>query len=129
MRIVGLGGAQESLQRNQRSSDSQGRGPLVLQNIETNGSISTTDIWMPDLSNEFHDRRLERVLLRDVDINIKSSVLIHSIFWSENLSLPVAEIVVNGGSFNNFLFRISCFGSFLQLFEFFHNSTVIAHFL
>ena len=46
------------LQRKQDGSECHGRGPLVLQNIETDGPSHARNVWVPDLR---HKPDLERV--------------------------------------------------------------------
>ena len=54
MLLTWLRSAEKSLQGDQGSSDGQGGGPLVLQDIEADRSGLRADVRVPDLCEEFH---------------------------------------------------------------------------
>lgn len=54
LRVVGFGGTEQSLERNERSSDGKRRGPLVPQNVEADGAGLAANVGMPYFSIEFH---------------------------------------------------------------------------
>lgn len=47
LRVIRLWIGQQHLQGKQSSFQSEGRAPLVLQNVETNCPILTADVWVP----------------------------------------------------------------------------------
>lgn len=78
--IIWLGTAEKCLQRNERGSDSERRRPLILENIEADGSGLRADIWMPYLRIELHLGWLEGVVGRDVDVHIEDASLVACVF-------------------------------------------------
>jgi len=54
MLLTWLRSTEKSLQGDQGSPNGEGGGPLVLQDIEADGSGLRADVRVPDLCEEFH---------------------------------------------------------------------------
>ncbi len=61
---------------------------------------------MPDLSVELHDRGLERVVGRNLDVDFEDPALVASVFGPEDGALPVLEIVAHDLGRNDLLSRL-----------------------
>ena len=66
LRVVRLGGRQQRLDTEQDSPQGHGSGPLVLQNIQADGARDGGDVRVPDLGQEPHLGRVERVRVGDL---------------------------------------------------------------
>ncbi len=78
--IIWLGTAKESLERNECSTDGQCRRPLVLQDVEANSSGLGADVWVPYFCVELHLWWLEWVVWWNVDVHVKRSSFVTSVF-------------------------------------------------
>ena len=59
--IVRLRSCQQSLDTEQNCPEGHGCGPLVLENVQADGSRHTGDVGVPDLGDEAHFGRVEWV--------------------------------------------------------------------
>jgi hypothetical protein len=77
--IVWLRGAKQGLKRDQSCSDGQGWSPLVFKNVQADRTGLGADIWMPYLCVELHFWWFERVVLRNLNVDIKDSSLVRGV--------------------------------------------------
>ena len=61
LRVVGLGGGEESLDAEEDGAEGHGRSPLVLQDVQADGPRHARDVGVPDLGDEAHFGRVEGV--------------------------------------------------------------------
>ena len=52
--LTGLSGAKKGLERDKRCADGESWGPLVLEDIEADGSSLRANVRVPDLCDESH---------------------------------------------------------------------------
>ena len=82
-RIIRVGVGQQGADAQQDLGDGQGRAPLLLENIQTDGSMGV-DVRVVDPGGEAHLRRLEGVVQREVDVQEEKSSLVWGILLREN---------------------------------------------
>ena len=92
LRVVWFRDAQKSLQGQQCGPDCESWGPLVLQNIEANGSSLGGNVGVPNFSVEFHLGGLVGVLWGQLNIDLVEASFIRGIIWPFDVSFPVPEI-------------------------------------
>ena len=56
----------------------------------------TGNVGMPYLRQKFHDRRLERILVRDADVDFESAALIWGPWWAFERTLQLSDAVTDG---------------------------------
>ena len=67
---------------------------MILQNIETNGTVAV-DIGMVDLGSKVDLWRLEGVISREVDRQEENTTLVRAILGTHNSCLPMEQIISN----------------------------------
>ena len=90
--VIRIGISKETADAQEHFVHSQSRTPLVLQDVQTDGSIGI-DVGMVDSSGEGDLGRLEWIVGRELDVQEEHSMLVRTIFRAHDGSLPV-EIVV-----------------------------------
>ena len=93
-RVIRVGIGEKTANRKQHLANSQGRTPLILQNVQTNTSIRV-DVTVVDASCKMHLRRLEWIVRRKVNIEKEYSSGVWGVIWSHNCRLPVKHIITN----------------------------------
>ncbi len=77
--------------------DAERGAPLTLQNIKTDAA-RCVDIRMVDFGAEGDNRRLERILRRETDVQVEESTLIGRIRRAEDHGLPGEEVCLAHGA-------------------------------
>ena len=103
LRVLRFGSRQQSLDRQQSRLHVHGRCPLVLQNIQTDGSgllvkdgtetYHTADIRVPHLRHERHHGRHKRISIRNVAMDLEEGAFENRVLGTEN---EENEIVLRG---------------------------------
>ena len=62
----------------------------MLQDVEADAAIGV-DVWMEHFCNELHFRCLVRVLVRELDDQIKTTAFPDSVLGPKDNGLPVVE--------------------------------------
>lgn len=96
-RVIGVGVGEQGADGQQDLGNSQSRGPLVFENVETDAAVRV-DVGVVDLGGEADLWGLEGVVCREVDRQEKDTVGVGAVRRSHNGSLPVEKIVSNGAS-------------------------------
>ncbi len=92
--VIGLRNAEEGLEGEEGSADGECGRPLILEDIETDGSSLRGDVRVPDLGLELHLGGLVGVFGREDDVYLEESALVGSVIGPLNVPLPVAEVAV-----------------------------------
>jgi len=73
LRVIWLCSTKQSLQGNKRCSNGESRRPFVFQDVKANSSSLGGNVWMPYFSVKLHLGWLERIIRRNLDINLENS--------------------------------------------------------
>ena len=68
------------MQGNQSSADGEGRSPLILQDVQADCTSLRANIRVPDLGVELHLGRLEWIVRRNGNVNIKDATFVACVF-------------------------------------------------
>ena len=86
LRVVRLGGRQQRLDTEQDSPQGHGGGPLVLQYVQADGARHAGDVGVPDLGDEPHLGRVERVRAGDLDLQVERPAFVGRVGWAGDRS-------------------------------------------
>ena len=85
----------QALNRREDCTDVINGRPLILQDIEANGSVSL-DVGMKHFAYKADDGRLVRVLVSKVNGEVKRSTFPCSVFRAKNDRAPLHDVVTKG---------------------------------
>ena len=94
-RIIGICVSEKGRDRYKKLRYGQRRAPVVLQNIQANGTVAV-DVAVVDASTKGHFRRLERVVLRKMNIEEEYAARVWRAIGSHYARNPVVQIIALG---------------------------------
>jgi len=94
-RVVGVGVCQQRTDRQQHFRDSQRRAPLILKNVQANGTIAV-DVRVIQPSREVNLRGLKWVIRGKVHIQEEDSASERAIGRSHDGRLPMEKVISDG---------------------------------
>lgn len=89
--IIKVWSSHQGLDGEKDSSNLEGWGPLVLEDIKTD-STKLIDIWMVDLSSEKNLWGNHWILIWKEEFTVEHTSLIWSLGWSSNLDEEMSEV-------------------------------------
>jgi len=91
--VIRVGVRQQGADREEDLGDGQSWGPLLLEDIEADGSVGV-DVWMIDPGGEIDLWRLEWVVSWEVNVQEEDSSSIGCVIRSHDGSLPMVLILL-----------------------------------
>ena len=96
-RIIRVRVSQQGADRQENLGDSQSGRPLVLQDIQTDGTVCI-DVRVVNFRCERQLRRLERIVRREVDVEEEDAARVGRIIRAHDRGLPVELVSLVGGA-------------------------------
>mmetsp|Transcript_3184 Transcript_3184/g.8817 ORF Transcript_3184/g.8817 Transcript_3184/m.8817 type:complete len:240 (+) Transcript_3184:1030-1749(+) len=91
--VVGLWGAEKGLKGKERRLYSEGRGPLVLENVETDRTVLAAHVGVPDFALEPHLRWLKGVNPLYLNVHDEYASLIYGVLGPFEGPLEPGEVL------------------------------------
>lgn len=93
LRIIRLSGRQQRLQGQQHRTQGHRSSPVLFEDVKANGTGNRRDVGVPDLCNESHLGRIERIRLRHLNLQLEFTTRVRGIWWTRNLSFQLSPVV------------------------------------
>ena len=90
-----VGVSEERANRKKNLGGCEGRRPVILENIKTNRTL-TVDVAVVDTGTEGHLRGLERIVLRELNLEEEDTSSIGGAFWPHDGTYPLIQVVTDG---------------------------------
>jgi len=91
-RVIRIRVRKERTNRQQNLTNGQSRRPVVLQDVQTDAATGV-DVAVINFGSEANLGWLERVIRRELNLQIEHAVLVWSLGWSHDGCDPVEEVV------------------------------------
>jgi len=91
-RVIRIGIRKQRTNRQQNFTNGQSRRPVVLQDVQTDAATGV-DVAVINFGGETNLGRLERIIRRELDLQIEHAVLVRGLGRSHDGRDPVEEVV------------------------------------
>lgn len=92
-RIIRVRSTEESLDRQEDSSDLKGGRPVILEDIEAN-TTKLIDVWVEDLGEESNLGRSHWIIVGEEELEAENTALIRRLGRTVNLDIEISEVIL-----------------------------------